>query len=135
MTAFEGLVVQEESWVRLAPNLEASASRMLESLRAEVGALMNWFTQYFSDRLDIPIAATVPNAVMVLIRRAFELRLYDEIIDLVHSVDPAYRSAGCSYQLADATLAAVRKLKGDDGLSLPYGGSAGCVGSERLWRR
>jgi hypothetical protein len=80
---FEGLVVKEELWVRLAPNLDASASRMLESLRAEIVALMNWFTQYFSDRLDIPIAATVPNAVMVLIRRAFELRLYGEIIDLV----------------------------------------------------
>lgn len=40
----------------------------------------------------------------------------DEIIDLVHSVDPAYRmSPKVGFMFNDATLAAVRKLKDGDG--------------------
>ncbi|MDE3796978.1 phage major capsid protein [Sinorhizobium meliloti] len=40
----------------------------------------------------------------------------DEIIDLVHSVDPAYRTAPkVRFMFNDATLAAIRKLKDGDG--------------------
>ena len=40
----------------------------------------------------------------------------DEIIDLIHSVDPAYRmSPRTAFMLNDQTLAAVRKLKDGDG--------------------
>lgn len=40
----------------------------------------------------------------------------DEIIDLVHSVDPAYRSSPkARFMLNDSTLAAIRKLKDGDG--------------------
>lgn len=40
----------------------------------------------------------------------------DEIIDLLHSVDPAYRaSPRCRWQFNDATLAAIRKLKDGQG--------------------
>ena len=40
----------------------------------------------------------------------------DEIIDLLHSVDPAYRmSPKVGFQFNDSTLAAVRKLKDGDG--------------------
>lgn len=40
----------------------------------------------------------------------------DELIDLVHSVDPAYRaSPRCRWQFNDATLAAILKLKDGDG--------------------
>lgn len=35
----------------------------------------------------------------------------DEIIDLVHSVDPAYRNERARFMLSDATLAKLRKLK------------------------
>ena len=35
----------------------------------------------------------------------------DEIIDLVHSVDPSYRPGSVAFMMNDATLAAVRKLK------------------------
>lgn len=42
--------------------------------------------------------------------------LYDEIIDLVHSVDPAYRqSPKVRFMFNDLTLAAIRKLKDGDG--------------------
>jgi len=41
---------------------------------------------------------------------------YDEMIDLVHSVDPAYRGAPkVGFQFHDTTLAALRKLKDGDG--------------------
>ncbi|MFF4746796.1 phage major capsid protein [Streptomyces sp. NPDC001268] len=37
---------------------------------------------------------------------------YDDLVDLVHSVDPAYRNSGrVQFMLADSTLGAVRKLK------------------------
>ena len=39
----------------------------------------------------------------------------DEIIDLVHSVDPAYRVGNAALMMNDSTLAAVRKLKDGDG--------------------
>ncbi|MFF8659467.1 phage major capsid protein [Streptomyces huasconensis] len=38
--------------------------------------------------------------------------IYDDLIDLVHSVDPAYRNSGrVQFMLADSTLGSVRKLK------------------------
>jgi len=41
---------------------------------------------------------------------------WDDLIDLVHSVDPAYRAGGrARFMLHDQTLAAVRKLKDGDG--------------------
>ncbi|HUS96825.1 MAG TPA: phage major capsid protein [Hyphomicrobiaceae bacterium] len=40
----------------------------------------------------------------------------DEILDLLHSVDPAYRSSPkAAFMLNDSTLAAIRKLKDGDG--------------------
>jgi HK97 family phage major capsid protein len=40
----------------------------------------------------------------------------DELIDLFHSVDPAYRaSPSCRWMFNDSTLAAIRKLKDGDG--------------------
>lgn len=41
---------------------------------------------------------------------------YDELIDLVHSVDPAYRVAGrVRWMFADGVLAALRKIRDDSG--------------------
>lgn len=41
---------------------------------------------------------------------------YDEIMDLEHSVDPAYRtSPRCGFMMNDSTLLAIRKLKDGDG--------------------
>lgn len=41
---------------------------------------------------------------------------YDEVVDLVHSVDPAYRSSPkVGFQFHDTTLAALRKLKDGEG--------------------
>ena len=44
--------------------------------------------------------------------------IYDDLIDLQHSVDPAYRQAGtCHFMMADSSLKVIRKLK--DGSSRP----------------
>jgi HK97 family phage major capsid protein len=44
---------------------------------------------------------------------------YDDLIDLIHSVDPAYRNSGrVGFMLNDATLATARKLKDGQGRPL-----------------
>lgn len=41
---------------------------------------------------------------------------FDELIDLVHAIDPAYRAAAtCRFMFNDSTLQALRKLKDGDG--------------------
>lgn len=37
--------------------------------------------------------------------------IYDDIVDLVHSVDPAYRGPGCSFMTNDSLLKVIRKIK------------------------
>lgn len=39
----------------------------------------------------------------------------DELIDLVHSIDPSYRSQGCGWMMHDGVLKAIRKLKDGNG--------------------
>ena len=42
--------------------------------------------------------------------------IYEDLIDLVHSVDPAYRaSSKCCFMMKDTTLRDIRKLKDDSG--------------------
>jgi HK97 family phage major capsid protein len=44
---------------------------------------------------------------------------YDNLVDLEHSIDPAYRAGGnCRFIFNDATLAVLRKLKDSDGRPL-----------------
>lgn len=57
--------------------------------------------------------------------------IYDDLVDLIHSIDPAYRASGCQFMMADASLKVIRKLKdsqgrpiflpGYDGLGKPMG--------------
>lgn len=42
---------------------------------------------------------------------------YDDLVDLQHAVDPAYRARGCHFMMADSSLKVIRKLK--DGQSRP----------------
>ena len=51
----------------------------------------------------------------------------DELIDLEHSVDPAYRVAGCRWMFNDSTLKAIRKLKDGNGQYLWSMGISGGV--------
>lgn len=43
---------------------------------------------------------------------------YDDLIDLEHSIDPAYRRMGCSFMFHDSTLKALKKLKDSQGRPL-----------------
>ena len=44
---------------------------------------------------------------------------YDDLVELEHSLDPAYREGGrCSFMFADATLKAIKKLKDGQGRPL-----------------
>lgn len=54
--------------------------------------------------------------------------VYDSIIDLIHSVDPAYRARKCAFMMNDASVKVIRKIK--DGQSRPiftpgYEGTSG----------
>lgn len=55
--------------------------------------------------------------------------IFDDLVDLVHSVDPAYRAAGaCRFMMNDASLKVIRKLKDSQNrpIFLPgYDGLAG----------
>jgi HK97 family phage major capsid protein len=55
---------------------------------------------------------------------------YEDLLDLVHSVDPAYRASGrCVFMFSDLTLAAIRKLKDGDNRYVFSPGEAGVPGS------
>lgn len=44
---------------------------------------------------------------------------YDDLVDLIHSVDPAYRTAGaCNWAMADSSLKVIRKIKDTQGRPL-----------------
>lgn len=41
--------------------------------------------------------------------------IWEDLVDLEHSVDPAYRNSNCRFVLHDNSLGSIRKLKGSDG--------------------
>ena len=52
--------------------------------------------------------------------------IFDDLIDLVHSVDPAYRALNrCEFMLNDASLKVIRKLKDSQGRPIYLPGSDG----------
>lgn len=44
--------------------------------------------------------------------------IYDDLIDLIHSVDIAYRTQGAKFMMADSSVKVIRKLKDSNGLPL-----------------
>jgi len=62
--------------------------------------------------------------------------IFDDLVDLVHSVDPAYRASGsCRFMMADSSLKVVRKLKDSQNrpVFLPgYEGLGGAMGDSLL---
>lgn len=65
----------------------------------------------------------VPGATVGVTAASQTVIAADEILDLVHSVDPSYRS-GASFMLHDSVLATIRKLKDGDGQYLWSNGLA-----------
>lgn len=41
--------------------------------------------------------------------------IYDDLVDLVHSVDPAYRNGGAEFMMADSSVKVIRKIKDTSG--------------------
>lgn len=55
--------------------------------------------------------------------------IFDDLVDLVHSVDPAYRQLGrCRFMMNDASLKVIRKLKDSNGRPIFMPGDAGLSG-------
>lgn len=56
--------------------------------------------------------------------------IFDDLVDLVHSVDPAYRALGnCKFMMNDASLKVIRKLKDSQGRPIFLPGYDGLAGS------
>lgn len=56
--------------------------------------------------------------------------IYDDLVDLVHSVDPAYRNLGrCKFMMNDSSLKVIRKLKDSSGRPIFMPGYDGLGGS------
>lgn len=51
--------------------------------------------------------------------------IFDDLVDLVHSVDPAYRAGTCSFMMNDASLKVIRKLKDSAGRPIYMPGDSG----------
>lgn len=61
--------------------------------------------------------------------------IFDDLVDLVHSVDPAYRVSGCRWMMNDASLKVIRKLKDSQNrpIFMPgYDGLGGAMGDMLL---
>lgn len=55
--------------------------------------------------------------------------IFDDLIDLIHSVDPAYRALGrCKFMMNDASLKVIRKLKDSQGRPIFLPGYEGLAG-------
>lgn len=61
--------------------------------------------------------------------------IFDDLVDLVHSIDPAYRNDGACFMMNDSSLKVVRKIKDTAGrpIFLPgYDGLGGAMGDQLL---
>lgn len=114
-----GAFAFDSEWVRWSAELNADSILNMESLLGELlgerlGRIANSKLTTGSGSSDVE--GIVTNSAEGKVAAATNAVTADEIIDLIHSVDPAYRSApNTAIMMSDSTLAAVRKLKDGDG--------------------
>lgn len=114
-----GAFAFDSEWVRWSAELNADSILNMESLLGELlgerlGRIANSKLTTGSGSSDVE--GIVTNSAAGKVAAATNAVTADEIIDLIHSVDPAYRSApNTAIMMSDSTLAAVRKLKDGDG--------------------
>jgi len=114
-----GAFAEDSKWVRWSAELNADSVLNMESLLGELlgerlGRIANAKLTTGSGSSDVE--GIVTNSGAGKVAAATNAITADEIIDLIHSVDPAYRtSPNTAIMMADATLSAVRKLKDGDG--------------------
>tara|TARA_R110000823_G_scaffold5838_1_gene23024 strand:+ start:1 stop:786 length:786 start_codon:yes stop_codon:yes gene_type:complete len=109
----------DSEWVRWSAELNADSIFNMESLLGELlgsrlGRIANSKLTTGSGSSDVE--GIVTNTALGKTAAGTAVITADEIIDLLHSVDPAYRgSPKASLMMNDSTLAAVRKLKDGNG--------------------
>jgi len=106
-------------WVRWSAELNMDSVLNMESLLGELlgerlGRIANSKLTTGSGSSDVE--GIVTNSAAGVTAAATGAITADEVIDLIHSVDPAYRaSPNSAIMMNDSTLAAVRKLKDGNG--------------------
>lgn len=114
-----GAFAFDSEWVRWSAELNADSILNMESLLGSLlgerlGRIANSKLTTGSGSSDVE--GIVTNSAAGKTAASATAITADEIIDLVHSVDPAYRqSTSSAIMMNDSTLAAVRKLKDGDG--------------------
>jgi HK97 family phage major capsid protein len=114
-----GAFAFNSEWVRWSAELNMDSVMNMESLLGELvgerlGRIANSKLTTGSGSSDVE--GIVTNSAEGKEAAATAAITADEIIDLIHSVDPAYRSsASTAIMMNDSTLAAVRKLKDGQG--------------------
>ena len=114
-----GAFAFDSEWIRWSAELNADSILNMESLLGELigerlGRIANSKLTTGSGSSDVE--GIVTNSGAGKVAAATNAVTSDEIIDLIHSVDPAYRtSASTAIMMNDSTLAAVRKLKDGNG--------------------
>jgi len=114
-----GAFAFDSEWVRWSAELNADSILNMESLLGELlgerlGRIANSKLTTGSGSSDVE--GIVTNSAEGKVAASSSAITADEIIDLIHSVDPAYRNApNTAIMMSDSTLAAVRKLKDGDG--------------------
>ena len=109
----------DSEWIRWSAELNADSVLNMESLLGELvgerlGRIANSKLTTGSGSSDVE--GIVTNSALGKTAAATAAITADEIIDLIHSVDPAYRNAAnVALMMNDSTLAAVRKLKDGQG--------------------
>ena len=114
-----GAFAFDTEWVRWSYELANDSIFNVESLLGELlgerlGRIANSKLTTGSGSSDVE--GIVTNSALGVTAAAVAAITADEIIDLIHSVDPAYRaSPSTAIMMNDSTLAAVRKLKDGNG--------------------
>lgn len=109
----------DTEFIKWSWELEQDSILNMEALLGEL--LGERLARIANRRLTIGTGTNEPNGIVTaaglgLASAAVAAVTFDEIIDLEHSVDPAYRQAAtCAYQFNDNTLKALRKLKDGEG--------------------
>jgi HK97 family phage major capsid protein len=106
-------------WLRVSKEL---ADDSLFAMEALLGSLLGErLGRLANSQLTVGVGTTAPNGIVVAsatgkTAASATAIVYDEVIDLEHSVDPAYRaSPSAMYMFSDPVLQALRKLKDGQG--------------------
>lgn len=109
----------DTEWLRVSKELADDSAFAMESLLASL--LGERLGRIANLQLTTGTGSSAPHGIVTAsalgkTAAAVAAITHDEVLDLEHSVDPAYRSApGVGYMFNDATLLALRKLKDGDG--------------------